>query len=154
HFAEVMTWRLRSGARDRWREVIVRWPPPSPSLGTRLATLLDELASTLAVKLNAPTVDPTTSEGARAWAPALASIVAAIDASRECLLIRHVVRYLEIRGGGDSALVDAYVHAVWSSVAKRPGERVAVCLNLRRVERVGIPMTRAWRNARTEIRAT
>src|SRR5262249_18366543 len=51
HFGEVMNWRLRSGRRGSWREIVVRWPGQSASLGTRLATLLEDLANAVGVKL-------------------------------------------------------------------------------------------------------
>lgn len=35
HFATIMSWRLRS-AVTRWHDIVVTWPPPSPSLGHRL----------------------------------------------------------------------------------------------------------------------
>lgn len=153
HFAEIMTWRLRSGPKGRWREVVVNWPPPSPSLGTRLAMLFEELATVLGVKLTPPADDPATPDGARAWLPALAPILAAIDARRERLLVRHVLRWLATGAGGDDALVDVYVRAIWARVALRPGERVVVGLDLRRIERGGMLLSKAWRMSRVELAA-
>jgi hypothetical protein len=153
HFAEIMTWRLRSGPSGRWREVVVNWPPPSASLGTRLAILFEELANALGIKLTLPAGDPATPDGARTWLPALAPVLAAIDARRERLLVRHVLRWLGTGAGGDDALVDAYVRAIWARVALRPGERVVVGLDLRRIERGGMLLTKAWRTSRAELAA-
>jgi hypothetical protein len=153
HFAEIMTWRLRSGRKGRWREVAVNWPEPSGSLGVRLAMLLEELAYVLGVKLSPPDSDPSTPGGARAWAPALAPIHAALDASHDRLLVRHVLRWLGTGVAGDAALVDAYVRTTWAAVATRPGEQVVVNFNLRRIERGGLPMTKAWRISRAEFAA-
>lgn len=151
HFAEIMAWRLRSTSNGHWRELAVAWPPPSRSLGTRLAMLLDALAAGLGVPLGAPAEDPATPDGARAWRPALDRIAAAIDAAGEPVLVRHVVRWLETRAGADDALVDAYLRAIWATVAQRSGERVVVGLDLRRIERAGLPLTRAWWTARREL---
>ncbi len=154
HFAEIMTWRLRSRSKGRWREVVVNWPPPSTSLGTRLAMLFEELANALGVKLSLPTDDPATSDGARVWMPALVPILVAIDARRERLLVRHVLRWLGTGTGGDDALVDAYVRAIWARVALRTGERVVVGLDLRRIERGGMLMSKTWRMSRADLAAT
>jgi hypothetical protein len=153
HFGEVMTWRLRSGRNGRWREVVVNWPPPSRSLGSRLAMLFEELAGALGVALTLSADDPTTPGGARAWRTALAPVFAAIDAHRGRLLVRHVLRWLGTGGGGDDALVDAYVRAIWAEVAARAGERVVVGLDLRRIEHGGMPLSRAWRTSRAELAA-
>jgi hypothetical protein len=148
-----MTWRLRSEPNGQWREVVVHWPDPSPSLGTRLAWLFEELASSFGVKLTPPAGDPATPDGERAWMPALAPILAAIDARRDRLLVRHVLRLLGTGPGGDDALIDAYVRAIWARVALRTGERVVVGLNLRRIERVGMLMSKEWRMSRAEMAA-
>ena len=154
HFGEIMSWRLRSGRLGRWREIVVNWPERSASIGLRLATLLEDLAKALEVKLPALAEDPTTADGARIWAPALASIVAAIDAQRAGLVVRHVVRCPARGVGGDDALVGAYVQAIWTTVTARPGERVVVGLDLRRIEVGGMPMTRSWRLSHAELKAT
>ncbi|MBA3538915.1 MAG: hypothetical protein H0T79_04745 [Deltaproteobacteria bacterium] len=153
HFGEIMTWRLRSGPKGRWREVVVEWPGPSPSLGTRLAMLLERLADAFGITLAPPASDPATPQGASDWAPALAPILAAIDARRERLLIRHVLRWLGTGAGGDDALVEAYVRAVWAPLAARRGERVVVGLDLRRIEKTGLPMGKSWRVSRAELAA-
>lgn len=153
HFGEVMTWRLRSAHRERWREIVVNWPPPSPSLGSRLAMLFEELANALGVVLTPPSDDPATAHGAAAWRAALAPILAAIDRHRERLLVRHVVRWLGTGKGGDDALVDSYLRAIWATVALRSGPRVIVGLDLRRIERGGVALGKAWRTARSELAA-
>lgn len=154
HFAEIMSRRLRTASMGRRREIVVRWPQPSRSLGTRLAILLDELAKALGVTLTPPADDPTTPDGARAWTPALAPLVDAIDTIRERLLVRHVLRWLRTGPGGDDALVDAYVRAIWAGLAVRPGQQIIVGFNLRRIERSGIPMSKTWRISRAEVAAT
>lgn len=153
HFAEIMTWRLRSASNGRWQEILIRWPPQSRSLGTRLAMLFEELAKRIGVKLVPPTDDPATPEGARAWAPALAPIVAALDARRERLFLHHVVRWLRTGAGGDDALIDAYVRAIWAGITPRSDEQIVVGFDLRRIERRGLPLTRPWRIAREELAA-
>jgi CHAT domain len=153
HFGEIMAWRLRSGLKARWREVVVPWPAPSPSPGNRLALLFEELAYRLGVKLSSPPDDPVTPEGARAWIPALGPIFAAIDAHRGRLLVRHVLLRPGTGGGGDDALVEAYVRAIWARVEMRAGDRVVVGLDLRRIEHHGWPMTMGWRASRAELAA-
>jgi hypothetical protein len=150
HFSQIMTWRLRSGPKGRWSEIVVDWPQPSKSLGTRLATLFEEVAHVFGVRLTAPDVDPTSEEGFRTWQSALDPVLAAIDARRDRILVRHVLRWLGTGEGGDDVLVSAYVRAVWKQVAERPGERLVVGFDLRRSEKAGMPMTRAWRTARAE----
>lgn len=150
HFGEVMTWRLRSADRGGGREIVVAWPPPSQSPGSRLAMLIEELAGALGVGLTLPASDPTTAGGAHAWRAAIAPIFAAIDAQRERLLVRHVLRWLSTGAGGDDALVDGYVRAIWARVAARPGPRVVVGLDLRRIEPGGMPLSKPWRAARAE----
>jgi hypothetical protein len=115
--------------------------------------LLEELATALGVPLAIPAGDPTTADGARAWQAALAPVHAAIDAQRERLLIRHALRWLGTGTGGDDALVERYVRAVWTDVAARSGERVVVGLDLRRIEHAGLPLCKAWRAARSELAA-
>lgn len=146
-----MACQLRSASSEDWRDLAVAWPPPSRSLGTRLAMLLDALAARLGVPLGALTDDPATPDGARAWQPVVDRIAAAIDAAGEPLLLRHTVAWLATRAGTDDALVDAYLRAIWSTVAQRSGERVVVGLDLRRAERAGLPLTRAWWAARREL---
>lgn len=153
HFGEVMTWRLRSNQRVGWHEVAVNWPPPSRSLGSRLAMLFEDLATALGVALTVPPDDPTTADGARVWQAALAPVHAAIDSRRERLLLRHALRWLGTGPGGDDVLVDRYARAIWAGVAARPGERVVVGLDLRRIEHAGMPLSRAWRTARAELAA-
>ncbi len=154
HFSEIMTWRLRSGPKGRWKEIVINWPQPSPSLGTRLAMLYEELAHGLGVTLVAPgDADPTTPAGAMAWTPALAPVLAALDARRERLLVRHVLRWLDTGDGGDDTLVAHYVCAVWAPLAARDGQRVVVGLDLRRIEKAGLPMTKTWRASRAELAA-
>lgn len=148
HFAEIMACQLRS--TGSWREIAIAWPPPQRSLGTRLATLLDALAAGLGGPLGAPTDDPATPNGARAWRPVLDRIAAAIDETSEPVLLRHTVRWPVSRAGADDALVDAYLRAIWSTVAERRGARVVVGLDVRRAERAGRPLTRAWWAARRE----
>jgi hypothetical protein len=153
HFSDIMAWRLRAGPHGRWREIEVRWPPPSPSLGTRLATLFEDLARALDVALAPPADDPSTAEGAQAWAPALAPILAALDACRDRLLVRHVLRWLATGAGGDAQLVEAYARAIWTAVAARSGERIVVGLDLRRIEHGGLVLSKTWRASRTELAA-
>ncbi|HEX8107239.1 MAG TPA: hypothetical protein VF516_05890, partial [Kofleriaceae bacterium] len=151
HFAEIMACQLRSTSRGGWRELTVAWPPPSRSLGTRLAMLLDALAAGLGVPLGVPADDPATPDGARAWRPVLDRIAAAIDAAREPVLLRHTMSWLATRAGTDDALVDAYLRVIWATVAQRSGERVVVGLDVRRAERTGRPLTRTWWAARREL---
>jgi hypothetical protein len=153
HFAEITTWRLRSGSERRWREIAVEWPSPSRSLGTRLAMLFEELANAVGAELKPPSDDPATVEGARAWTPALTPILDAIDASRDQLFLRHTLRWPWTGVGGDDVLVGAYARAIWASVALRAGERVVVGLDLRRIERGGVPLGKAWRTSRSEFAA-
>jgi hypothetical protein len=153
HFGEVMTWRLRSNRGAGCREIAVNWPPPLRSLGSRLAMLFEDLATALGVALAIPAEDPTTSDGAQVWQAALAPVHAAIDAGRERLLLRHALRWLGTGSSGDDALVDRYVRAIWARVASRPGERVVVSLELRRIEHGGVPLSKAWRTGRSELSA-
>lgn len=142
HFADIMACQLRSASSGGWRELPVAWPPPSRSLGTRLAMLVDALAAGLGIAPGVPADDPATPDGARAWRLALDRIADAIDAAREPVLVRHTVGWLATRAATDDALVDAYLHAVWATVAQRSGERVVVGLDVRRAERAGRPLTR------------
>jgi hypothetical protein len=151
HFADIMACQLRSMSSAGWRELAVAWPPPSRSVGTRLAMLLEALAAGLGVPLGTLADDPITPDGARAWRPALDMIVAAIDAAREPVLLRHVVHWIDTRAGAEDALVDAYLRAIWATVAQRSGERVVVGLDVRRAERAGLPLTRDWWTARREL---
>jgi hypothetical protein len=151
HFAEIMACQLRSASIRGWREIAVAWPPPSRSLGTRLAMLLDALAAGLGVPPGVPADDPATPDGARAWRPALDRIADAIDAAREPVLVRHTVGWLATRAAADDALVDAYLRAVWATVAQRSGDRIVVGLDVRRAERAGRPLTRTWWAARREL---
>lgn len=153
HFAEITTSYLQSASSGPWREVVISWPPPSPSLGTRLAMLLDALARGLGVALVLPVEDPTTPLGAQAWSLALKPIADALAASSKRLFLRHVVRWPGTGPGGDDVLVDAYLRAIWASIARQSGKRVIVGLELRRVQRGGFPLTRAWRIARAELAA-
>jgi hypothetical protein len=153
HFDEITTWRLRSEPKGRWREIIVKWPPPAMSLGVRLAMLFEELASALGIPLNPPVEDPTTPSGVLAWMPKLAPILRAIDAQRERLLVRHVLRWIDVGAGGDHLVVDAYVRMIWAGVAVRPGQQVAVGFECRRVQRGGMPLGKAWRISRAELAA-
>lgn len=166
HFADVMTSLVRSVVSG-WREVRIEWPPPTRPLGVRLATLLEELSRRLGVDLDTPHDDPTHPDGRRAWRPALDRIVNGIHGAREPMLLRHVVGSLVGGSRGDGALVDAYVDAVWNTVAQRaiadhakpdaPGEPaprrppVVVSLDLRRIERSGFPLTSPWRHARRDL---
>lgn len=150
HFGEITTWRLRSEPKGRWREIVVKWPPPAMSLGVRLAVLFEELANALGLQLSLPVEDPTTSSGVLAWMPRLAPMLRAIDAQRERLLVRHVLRWIDVGAGGDHLLVDAYVRMIWATVAVRPGQQVAVGFECRRVQRGGIPLGKAWRISRAE----
>jgi hypothetical protein len=154
HFSEVMSWRLRSGSRGSWREVVVHWPQASASLGTRLATLCEDLAAALGVKLTPPRDDPATPDGAQQWLMALAPLLSALDARRDRLLVHHVLQCPRTGAGGDAALIEAYVNMIWATVATRAGERIVVGLNLRRIERGGFPMSKAWRISRAEFLAT
>lgn len=151
HFAQVTTWRLRAGPKGRWREVVVDWPSPSPSQGVRFGALVENLAHALAVKVELPAVDPMTPAGEAAWAAALEPILRAVDAMRERMLVRHALRWL---GDGDDDLVERYVRMVWWPLASRHGERVVVGLDVRRVERAGLPLSRSWRTGRLEQATT
>lgn len=151
HFAEIMTRQLRSASSSHLREVRVDWPPPSRPLGIRLATLFEQLSLRLGIALSAPHDDPTSSDGRRAWQPALERIVAGIHAVREPMLLRHVVGCLASGTHGDGALVDAYVDAIWNAIAQRSGQPIVVSLDLRRVERSGFPLTSPWRHARRDL---
>jgi hypothetical protein len=62
-----------------------------------------------------------------------------------------VVGCLGSGANGDDALVDAYVRAIWNTVAQRAGPPVVVSLDLRRVERSGFPLTSPWRHARRDL---
>jgi len=145
HFGQVMSWRLRAGPKGRWREVIVEWPQPSPSAGTRQAMLVEALAAAVGAKFEPPDVDPTAAPDV--WAKAAAPILAALDAARERLLVRHVLRWI---GDGDDALVESYVRSIWGPLAQRRGERIVVGFDLRRLETAGMPLMKQWRVSRTE----
>jgi hypothetical protein len=145
HFGQVMSWRLRAGPKGRWREIPVEWPQPSPSAGTRHAMLVEALAQAVGVKFEPPDVDPTVD--AKAWEKASAPILAALDATRERLLVRHVLRWI---GDGDDALVESYVRSIWGPLAGRRGERLVVGFDLRRLETSGMPLMKQWRVSRTE----
>jgi hypothetical protein len=64
-----------------------------------------------------------------------------------------VLHWLGTGVGGDAALVEAYLRAIWTRVAPRPGPRIVVSLDLRRIERAGVPLSRAWRLSRAELAA-
>jgi hypothetical protein len=151
HFGEVVAWRLRKGDRGRWRELEVPWPAPSHALGIRLAMVFEALADALAIDLRAPTADPSTPRGAQAWRDAMAPVLAAIDAQREQLRIRHVLRALDSGRGGDAAVVDGYLRAVWTQLAARAGRRIVVELDLRRTEHSGSVLSKAWWTSRADL---
>jgi hypothetical protein len=154
HFAEIVTWRLRSGQGGQCDPITVEWPDRLDSLGMRLAELYDGLASALKVRLEPLAADPATPEGAPVWAPALAAIRAAINERSERLFVRHVLRPPRIGVAGDDLVIAAYVRDIWAPVAKHDGQRAVVELNLRRKERRGFPMGKQWRASRGELRAT
>jgi hypothetical protein len=149
HFGQVMSWRLRAGPKGRWREIVVDWPQPSPSAGTRHAMLVESLAVALGVRFEPPDLDPTSPDGEKAWQAAAAPIIAALDSTRERLLVRHVLRWI---GDGDDDLIEQYIKSVWSSLASGRGERIVVGLDLRRLETAGMPLMKQWRVSRTERR--
>jgi nucleoside phosphorylase len=150
HFTEVMTASVRSSAKGRWREIAIDWPARGVALRNRLVMLLEELAHKLAIEIVLPSADPTTKAGALLWAPTLDRIVGAINARCERLLVHHALRWLDTGHGRDDKLVDKYLQEIWARVASQRGERIVVALNLRRSERMGIPLTRAWRISREE----
>jgi hypothetical protein len=148
HFGEIATWRMRAVAKGRWRQFHVEWPAPSPSLETRLGFLLESFASAVGETFAPPPLAPSVC-GEGLWADALEPALSACDRLRERLFVRHAIGWLD---GGDVELVARYLRMVWLQLAARPGEQVVCCLELRRAERAGFPLTRAWRTARAERR--
>jgi hypothetical protein len=149
HFAQVATWRTRAVPKGQWREVRIDWPAPSRSVGTRLAFLLEGLATAARAPFAPPAIDPATPDGEQAWSRALEPTFAALDRARDRLYLRHVLGWLD---DGDVELVARYVRASWSRLAERSGERLVCSLELRRAERGGIPLSRGWRTSRAEQR--
>lgn len=148
HFGEVAAWRTRSAAKGRWRQISVDWPAPSPSTAMRLGFLLESFASSIGVSFAPPPVPPV-ADGEAAWIEALEPAISACDRFRERLFVRHVIGWLD---KGDIELVTQYTRMVWSRLAARRGEQLVCCLELRRAERAGVPLSRAWRIARAERR--
>ncbi len=105
------------------------------------------VAAQLGARFEPPATDPTHDEAG--WHNAVAPIVAALDAARERLLVRHVLRWI---GDGDDALIETYVRAIWGPLAQRRGERLVVGFDLRRLETAGMPLMKQWRVSRTERR--
>lgn len=144
HFGEVTWWRLRAVPKGQWRERKIEWPAPSKSVGMRFGFLVEGLASAIGARFEPPQADDEA-----AWTAAIAPLVAALDAQRERLLLRHVIGWLD---DGDAELVARYVRLLWSPLAVRRGERVIVELEVRRVEAGGVPLGKQWRMSRTEKR--
>ena len=148
HFGEIAAWRTRAVTKGRWRQICVEWPAPSPSLATRLGFLLESFASSLDAAFTPPPLPPA-GDGEAAWIAALGPALSACDRARERLFVRHVLGWLD---DGDIELVTRYMRMVWTQLAARRGEQLVCCLELRRAERTGLPLTRAWRTARAEQR--
>jgi hypothetical protein len=148
HFGEIATWRTRAATTGPWRQLQVDWPAPSPSMETRLGFLLESFASSVGAAFSPPPLVPT-ADGEAAWSHALDAAFSACDRARERLFMRHVLGWLD---DGDSGLVARYMRMVWIPLAARRGEPLVCCLELRRAERTGMPLSRAWWTARAEHR--
>lgn len=148
HFGQIATWRTRTIAKGPWRQLHVDWPPPSQGTETRLGFLLESFARAVGLSLVPPPLTPVTG-GEAAWTAALAPVLSACDRSRDQLFVRHVLRWLDNR---DIELVARYLRMVWIPLAARHGKPLVCCLELRRAERAGMPLSRAWWTARAEHR--
>jgi hypothetical protein len=149
HFGEVVTWRTRAVPKGVWRQVHVEWPTPSPSVGTRLAALLENFAAAVNLPFSPPAADPATDAGEAALRPTLEAMFAALDRSRERIYVRHMIGWLEQT---DVEVVRRYLKLIWVPLAQRAGERLVCCLELRRAELGGLPLTKAWRISHNERR--
>jgi len=150
HFEKVALWRTRAAeVQGPWRRRRIEWPQPSPRADMRLGLLLDSFATAVGATFAPTAPKPTSGAGEDAWLAALEPALAACDRSSDRLFLHHTItKPVE----GDLELWTRYLHMVWLRLAARRRAHVVCCLKLRRAERAGFPLSRAWRLTRSQHR--